>query len=119
MGVDRDTPYATKVLAAHDSNKDGTLSLCEFDELFKSLMLDGGAPVHEASDAVPLPILNAFRRFDADASGMMDVREVDSALKDAGLEVEPERLTKLVASFADAGQLNLEQFHALVKELSY
>ena len=61
----------------------------------------------------------AFLKFDKDASGDIDVSELHSALKEAGLSVDDEQSAYLLRKYDDdRGQsLDLDEFTCLVKDL--
>ena len=107
MGVDQDAPHAQKVLGSYDKNGTGTLSLVAFDALFKDL-ISGHANLGDAQ--VTDEILGAFRKFDTDNSGMIDVVELSAAFANMGMDLDRSKVTQLIQSFGDTKQLNLTQF---------
>jgi len=117
LGVDQDATHAAKMLKAYDTDANGTLSLAEFNRLFKDLM---AGEMAVATSDVPEPILAAFRKHDADASGFIDAKELEAALEDTGVSMEPSKRDAMLESFADgASKLDLRQFARLIMELSY
>ena len=118
LGVDEDAPHTAKMLAAYDTDADGTLSLSELSTLFADLMT-GGVAVRGA--AVPEAVRAAFRKHDADGSGEIDAAELRNALQSAGLEVDEAKAQSLLLSGtgSEQGTLNLAQFADIIHELSF
>merc|ERR1712226_1823598 len=55
-------------------------------------------------------IREAFSLFDADASGMIDVRELKAAMRALGFEVKNEELKKMVADVDGNGTIEFGEF---------
>merc|ERR1711970_144155 len=60
-------------------------------------------------------IREAFSLFDADASGMIDIRELKAAMRALGFEVKNEELKKMVADIDNDGNTNKISFRNLAR----
>ena len=113
MGLDgRDAP---EVLRRYDEYPDGRLDLREFETLVDDLRA-----ASKRRSKVPHGVRDAFKAFDRNHSGFLNVRELRSALARMGVEGLSERGAQAVLRRYDArpdGKLDLDEFHDLTKDL--
>ena len=113
MGLDgRDAP---EVLRRYDEYPDGRLDLREFETLVGDLRA-----ASKRRSKVPHGVRDAFKAFDRNHSGFLNVRELRSALAHMGVEGLSERGAQAVLRRYDArpdGKLDLDEFHDLTKDL--
>ena len=113
MGLDgRDAP---EVLRRYDEYPDGRLDLREFETLVDDLLA-----ASKRRSKVPHGVRDAFKAFDRNHSGFLNVRELRDALAHMGVEGLSERGAQAVLRRYDArpdGKLDLDEFHDLTKDL--
>ena len=94
---------------------DGRLDLREFETLVGDLRA-----ASKRRSKVPHGVRDAFKAFDRNHSGFLNVRELRSALAHLGVEGLSERGAQAVLRRYDArpdGKLDLDEFHDLTKDL--
>merc|ERR1711998_771305 len=92
--------YQRRVHGDHDRDNMGR----------KSMKKKGGLTEEQMEE-----IREAFGLFDADASGMIDVRELKPAMRALGLEVKNEELKKMVTDVDDDDNTNKISFRNLAR----
>ena len=125
MGLPTDTAQAATVLAKYDADRSGRLELPEFTQLVNELRrFQAGKAVptpaaRTPAKAAPDDALDAFRRYDRDGSGDIDVSELRDALRGMGLPTDTAQAATVLAKYdADrSGRLELPEFRRLVDEL--
>jgi Ca2+-binding EF-hand superfamily protein len=115
---------AASVVRRYDDHPDGKLELAEFAELVKDLesgvlRKEGVRTPHNPSTQVPARVSAAFDAFDTNRSGMMDYRELRTALRYYGVDTSEGEAAAIVRAYDDNpdGKLDRVEFANLVRDL--
>ena len=68
---------------------------------------------------IPFPTQHSFNKFDRDGSGFLDVQELQPALADAGFNLHPKALRRLLAAYDDTpdGRIDVAEYAELIEDL--
>ena len=118
LGVSADGSQAKAVMRRYDGGS-GALGLSEFRRLVTELREFQGSGTGSASPRSPEDdIKAAFRRFDDDNSGDIDVSELREALKHLGVNADGSQARAVMQRYdGGSGTLKLPEFRRLVTEL--
>jgi len=116
------SPQKIRVLIEKaDTNHDGFVKWNEFLALMISEMRENDTEGLDLEDNEPLDVteaLRAFKMFDEDNNGTIDIDEFKNAMKEIGLGQLDERLERLFAGLDENndGQIDATEFLALFKK---
>ena len=112
LGHELDEREVVRELQRYDRNGNGLLELAEFLQLAAEL----GRGQRGWSDS---DIRAAFRRFDANNSGKLDYRELRTALRGLGVDVNEREAVRVLQSYDEDGNglMELDEFSRLVRQI--
>ena len=112
LGHELDEREVVRELQRYDRNGNGLLELAEFLQLAAEL----GRGQRGWSDS---DIRAAFRRFDANNSGKLDYKELRTALRGLGVDVNEREAVRVLQSYDGDGNglMELDEFSRLVRQI--
>ena len=112
LGHELDEREVVRELQRYDRNGNGLLELAEFLQLAAEL----GRGQRSWSDS---DIRAAFRRFDANNSGKLDYKELRTALRGLGVDVNEREAVRVLQSYDGDGNglMDLDEFSRLVRQV--
>ena len=120
LGLNADSAQARSVMSKYDKDASGALQFDEFRDLVTELRkFKGGGIAKPAAAAEDDDIERAFRHFDTDRSGDIDVSELTAALHHLGMNANSSAARQVMQRYDQDGKgsLTRQQFRKLVVEL--